>query len=99
VNERDRGTPAAPPARAIDRNLDDCLEDILAIGERALSRVWKGQPHPDYLSALKSRELEAKLRGWLRDGGDDRDLKKRSLEELQALGKRYGLTVQPIRKA
>jgi hypothetical protein len=58
-------------ARAIDRTLSDILEDISEIRKAALARVWKGHEHPDYGSALKACELEAKLRGFLRERADD----------------------------
>ena len=59
-------TAAKPSrARAIERSLPDILEDIGRIREEAMGRTWKGNPHPDYGSALKACELEARLLGLL----------------------------------
>jgi hypothetical protein len=83
------GTRPATRARAIDRKLDDLLEDVARIREMALDRVWKGNPHPDFLSALKAVEIEARLLGLLRT--EKPDAKDLSDADLDAELKRRGI--------
>ncbi len=69
-------------ARAIERSLPDLLADIGDIREQAMTRTWKGNPHPDYGSALKACELEAKLLGLLKPDAAG-SLKDASPEQLR----------------